>query len=271
MKRNSGQVVLMLVLITIVGLTIGLSLISRTITDIRISSQIEQSGRAFSAAEAGVENALKASVIGGPTQTVTLPGASGSYSVTQVGGTTAVVSFPVTSPGEVQTLWLSDHNADGTLNESSGNYSPSASLDICWGTDLNITPALAVNLFYKSGTTYKVVRGAYDQNAASRGNGFAAVDSAGSYCSSNFRFKKTITPTTDFGLAGSDKLLFLRVTPVYENAVFAVSPSANLPAQGKVITSVGQTDTGVVRKIQVTQGYNVLPAILDFALFGENQ
>jgi len=40
LHRNSGQVVLILILITVVGLTIGLAMISRTITDIRITSQI---------------------------------------------------------------------------------------------------------------------------------------------------------------------------------------------------------------------------------------
>jgi len=271
--NNSGQVVLMLVLITIVGLTIGLSLISRTVTDIRISSQLEQSGRAFSAAEAGVENALKGAVVGGPVATIALPDATASYAVTQVGNSAGVLSFPLTSIGNTQTVWLIDHNPDGiTLNEDTGySYPAASSFDICWGTDSSLTPAMVISLYYKSGTTYKVARGAYDANAVSRGNNFSAVDSAGNYCDSNFRFKKTITPTTDFGLAASDKLLFLRVAPAYENTTFAIKPTANLPAQGKVITSVGQTNTGVVRKIQVTQGYNVLPAVFDFALFGENQ
>lgn len=278
LKKESGQVVLMLVLITIVGLTIGLSLISRTVTDIRISSQLEQSGRAFSAAEAGVENALKGATVGGPVATIALPDATASYSVTQVGNSSATLSFPVTSPGSLQTVWLIDHNTDGiTLNEASGySYPASSSFDICWGTAPNLTPAMVVSLFYKTaGGTYKVARGAYDANAASRGNNFTSVDSAGSYCNSNFRFKKTITPTTDFAVAAADKLLFLRVRPVYENTIFAVKPSVSnpdvlLPVQSKIITSVGQTNTGVVRKIQVIQGYNVLPEIADFGLFVEN-
>lgn len=261
---------LMLVLITIVGLTIGLSLISRTVTDIRISSQIEQSSRAFSAAEAGIENALRGAVVGQP-GSVTLPDATGSYSVAEIGNSTSVLEYPVTSPVNTQTLWLIDHNVDGTLNESATSYSPSSDIDICWGTDPNITPAIILNLYYKSGTTYKVARGAYDQNAASRGNYFDSVDSVGNYCSGNYRFKKTITSTTTFGLAPTDKLLMLRIQPVYENTTIAVKPYAALPLQGKVITSVGQTTTGVARKIKVTQGYNVLPSLLDFAFFGENQ
>src|SRR3990167_5301279 len=83
---NRGQIILILVLITVVGLTIALSLVSRTISDIRITSQIEQSSKAFSAAEAGVETALRTSVVGGPTGTVSLAGAAASYIVKAQGG-----------------------------------------------------------------------------------------------------------------------------------------------------------------------------------------
>lgn len=275
-NSNTGQVVLMLVLITIVGLTIGLSLISRTVTDIRISSQIEQSGRAFSAAEAGVENALKSATVN-QTGNVTLPDASGTYSISQLGNSSSVLSFSVTAPANTQTVWLIDHKDDGTLNEDGYSYPAGSSFDICWGIDPNSTPAMVISLFYKIGSSYKIARGAYDQNAAGRGNGFSSVDSAGNYCGSNFRFKKTINPESDFEInPATSKLLFLRLQPVYENTTIAVkpsdiNPSEKFPVQGKIITSVGQTTTGVVRKIQVIQGYNVVPEILDFGFFGENQ
>ncbi len=266
----SGQVVLMLVLITIVGLTIALSLISRTVTDIRISSQIEQSGRAFSAAEAGVENALKGAAVGSP-GTVSLPDATASYAVTQLGGNTNNLIFPVTAPGNVQTVWLIDHNSDGTINESGSSYAASSSMDVCWGTDPNTTPAINLSLFYKSGAIYKVIRASFDTNAASRGNNFSPADSAGNYCDANYRFKKTISPQVDYGInPATSKLLFLQLQSVYENTTMALKPSISLPNQGKIITSTGQTNTGVIRKIQVIQGYNVLPPLLNFGLFVEN-
>ncbi len=268
-RSQAGQVVLMLVLITIVGLTIALSLISRTVTDIRISSQIEQSGRAFSAAEAGVENALRGAAVGQP-GSVALPDATAQYSVSQLGGTTSVISFPLTSAASSQTVWLIGHNDDGSINENGSSYPASSAFDICWGTDPNTTPALVLTLYYKSASNYKVARAAYDQNSAARGNNFASVDSAGNYCDGNFRFKKTIVAQTDFAVGVADKLLFLRLTPVYENTALAFKPSVALVSQGKVITSIGQTNTGVVRKIQVTQGYQVVPPILDFGLFAEN-
>ncbi|MGB9585898.1 MAG: hypothetical protein ACPL7A_00585, partial [Anaerolineales bacterium] len=60
MKKNSGQALLIILLVMAVGLTIGLAVISRSVTDIRISRQEEESARMFSVAEAGIEEALKA-------------------------------------------------------------------------------------------------------------------------------------------------------------------------------------------------------------------
>ncbi|MBI3379233.1 hypothetical protein HY029_00595 [Candidatus Gottesmanbacteria bacterium] len=272
----------MLVLITIVGLTIGLSLISRTVTDIRISSQIEQSGRAFSAAEAGVENALKGAIVGNQQSTVRLPDANGTYttgtySVSSIGNTNTL-SFPVTSHTETQTIWLADHKNDGTLNEASGKDPTGFTFDLCWGTDTNNNAAIALSLFYKDTDGYKFARSAYDKNGTSRNpvaNNFDNVVESGpnNYCDGNYQYRKTISPLGDFKLDAlkNPKLLFLRIMPVYENTTFAIKANANLPVQGKIITSVGQTTTGVVRKIQVTQGYNVLPTLLDFTLFAETK
>ncbi len=58
-KQNSGQTLLIIVLIAAVILTVGLAVASYSITDIKISQQEEESARAFSAAEAGIEEALK--------------------------------------------------------------------------------------------------------------------------------------------------------------------------------------------------------------------
>lgn len=281
-QPNSGQIVLMLVLITIVGLTIGLSLISRTITDLRITSQTEQSNRAFSAAEAGVENALKGAVIGGPTGTVNLPSASGSYSVSQVGGTDAAVIFPLTSPSELQTVWFADHDTDGALIESSGMdpklpLPNGLSYEVCWGTDGNNNSAIVLFLYYKDSAGYKFARSAFDNfpNSHSPGNNFNPPDGTGSsgYCGGTYRFHKTINVVSDYALnlALNPKLLFLQIQPVYEKTTLAIKPNISIPGQGKMITSVGQTETGVVRKIQVTQGYNVLPAIFNFTLFTETK
>ncbi len=279
MKKNfqfyeAGQIVLILVLLTIVGLTIGLSLISRSITDIRISSQIEQSNRAFSAAEAGIESALRGAVVGGPTGTVSLPGASAKYQVADL-GSSGIYTFPAATAETPQTVWLVPHNEDGTINESGSSYPANRYLDICWGeTGSGGVPAVIISLFYKEGTAYKLAKGAYDPDAVARGNNFNLADSAGNYCGGSFRYRVRITPTSNFGLnpPPATTLLALRILPLYASTAVAIEPQTgqSLPSQGKKITSVGQTETGVVRKIEVTEEYKSLPSVFDFTLFTEN-
>src|SRR3989344_3666431 len=59
-QQSSGQAVLLVLLVAAVALGLGLSIISQSTTDIRISQQEQESARAFNAAEAGIETALKA-------------------------------------------------------------------------------------------------------------------------------------------------------------------------------------------------------------------
>src|SRR3989338_3937934 len=143
--KSAGQIVLILVLITVVGLTIGLSLISRTVTDVRISSQIEESGRAFSAAEAGVETALRGSYTGAPSSAnFTVSNATVSYTTEILGLSSGVLMLPLTEVGNTQTVWLVNHNTDGSLNETV-SYSADDSFDICFGKDNITKPAIIVS------------------------------------------------------------------------------------------------------------------------------
>lgn len=67
-KRKSGQVLILVLLVVVVSLAIGLSVASRNLSNLKISSQTDQSQRAYSVAENGVENVLaqlnKANVAG---------------------------------------------------------------------------------------------------------------------------------------------------------------------------------------------------------------
>lgn len=59
MVKQSGQVVIILLLVMVVALALGLSMIGRSTSEISTSTRTEDSSRAFSAAEAGIERALK--------------------------------------------------------------------------------------------------------------------------------------------------------------------------------------------------------------------
>src|SRR3989344_7555940 len=62
-KQNSnsqkGQILIIFLLVLVVGLAIALSIASRSVTDVRQTTTSDESNRAYFAAEAGVDNALK--------------------------------------------------------------------------------------------------------------------------------------------------------------------------------------------------------------------
>lgn len=269
---RGGQIVLIVVLLTVLGLTVGLSLISRTVTDVRISSQIEQSGRAFSAAEAGIESALSIqSNAFTPKGNIQLGDSKAEYSVAKQGGNADTIPFPVTATGQSQSAWLMDHTEEGALDEAGYSYPSDSAMDICWNSAGNDVPAMIVTLTYKEDGEYRLAKAAYDPTVG-RGNNFlpANTDTEGNYCDGGYSFKKTIIPAVDFGMSTAAQLILLRLTPVYVSASTAVKPAVRLPVQGRIITSVGTTNTNVTRKIQVNQGYQILPSLLDFTLFSEN-
>ena len=168
-KHQSGQIVLITLLVLAVATTVALSLIGRTTIDTSISSQIEESSRAFSAAEAGVEEALRSGVGTSGAQVLT-PGVTYNVSVSQVGGSAGVYPFSKkTLTGTTETVWFVNHNPDGSLNEVF--TFTGENLDICWSYEQPVEPAVAVTILYKDGDdgSYKVARDAFD-SVASRAN-----------------------------------------------------------------------------------------------------
>lgn len=131
-KSEFGQALLIVLLVMAVGLTMGLAVVSRSVTDIRISQQEEESARAFSSAEAGIEEALlenlavggsKSELVGEVEYTVTATEQGGS-SIYDLGGGKFL-------SGDTQTVWLIDHTATGELGGSS--FSNTGSINVCWG------------------------------------------------------------------------------------------------------------------------------------------
>jgi len=268
-RKNSGQSLLIILLIMAVGLTIGLAVISHSITDIGISRQEEESARVFSVAEMGIENAL----VGG-----SFSGSSGgiSYNVTYEGiGNKPEFVFPDKyEAGDIQTLWLVEHGSNDVLTEE-GRFEGS-SVDLYWGNEnqeanQSNTPALEVTLVYKDGNKYKIKRGVFDPNASRRSqNNFDGADASGPYLigGEKFKFRKL-----GFELAGIPYLLRLRFLYNDEEQVLGVAASdgsKNLPSQGTCYESTAtDPQTGLTRKVRHCQLHKAPPGIFDYALYSE--
>ena len=185
--KQKGQIVLITLLVLTVAITLVLAFIGRTTTNTAITTQLEDSARAFNAAEAGIESALKSGI---NSAEVLSGGAQFSVTVTNIGGAAGIYEFSKqTTTSNTETLWLVDHNADGSLNESTSFRTNLVNL--CWSQEATV-PALSVAVVYKRGGAYYMARGAYDAQAATRTNNFSLPTSTGVGCGKSNVYVKSM-------------------------------------------------------------------------------
>lgn len=281
--KESGQTLLVILLLLAVVLTITLSVVSRSVTDINISMKEEEAARAFSAAEAGVEQAL----IGGVDSGTLLNSASFRVIQRTTGGATFYNYPGELGSGETAAIWFLAHDADGSLDSdcSSGNCFNGASIKLCWGTYPRpsgaIDPAIEFNVLYDptSNGDYSDVgigRLALDGGSATRRGQNGFEQATGGTCSidgQNYAFSHSLN-FSDIGIscaATAKCLLGARLRFFYNSSpepfgADSLASGVSLPLQGKVIESTGSSGDAN-RKIQVVRQFPDLPPIFDFALF----
>lgn len=248
-KRQSGQVLLAIVLVMVVGLTVGLSLASRSITNLRTSEEEINSQQALSAAEAGIEQVSKtsASIANGSF----LNDTTYNTSITTVEGN----SFFLNGGNAVlkddgADVWLSDYSTDRArlyANPWSGN------LGIYFGKDNNGCSEAALEIVVVSGTRDSPVSRKYAIDPClprSNSNKFTYVSQGGVARGKSFPFGTTISINSG---------LIARIVPVYNQTPIGIVGDSPLPAQGSIITSVG-TSGNTTRKVTVFQGFPTLPS-----------
>ncbi|MBI2327018.1 hypothetical protein HYU92_01755 [Candidatus Curtissbacteria bacterium] len=267
LKERSGQVLILVLLVVVVALAVGLSVASRNITNLRTSTQTEQSQRAFTAAEGGVEDVLqRLATIANTTEVKT----GGTYSETfPVGGLQATVSIK-SQTAYSRTIELGEVgqiNLDGATNTTN--------IQIEWAKNGDSSetaqPAsIMLTLVRDAGggnyaqTRYGVTGGTF---AGRDESGFDAPGSAPmTSCTSSEYAKCTQIPWE----AGAK---LLRIRPLWVKATVKVScigASCIFPVQLYDISSVATTDLGVTRKVQVLRSALAeLPAFFDYALYSE--
>lgn len=261
--HEKGQVLLVVVLIMVVALTVGLSVVSRSINNLKIATDDENSQRAFSAAEAGVERALKSSctdvdsgcpIVGD----FTIDNSTRFTTVaTPISGTQFLVKGGIPlKQDEGADVWLSDYSADASLrygNPWSGNVT------VYWG-DSPCNPgseishaALNIMVLHGSKGDPQLTQYAYDPCFARRGaNNFTQPSGSGTVNGKSFAYSATI-PILD-----SSSGLIMKVIPLYTNAVVGIKGPTAFPIQGQQIDSSGNSG-GTVRKVTFVQSYSSLP------------
>lgn len=263
-NNQSGQTLLIVVLVMVVALTVGLAVATRSITNLRTTQEEAASQRAFSAAEAGVEQALKSASMGAILADVDLGNNSSIKQVTIDELSESASQFTISGGNVIAKddgadIWLVSHNADGSVNYSSPlTVNP---LVILWGeiTDDCNAPskpaALEIIVISGSLASPKSTRYAYDPCTSRLSSNKFTQGVVGSYVVGG----KTFKYKTDSNINITNGLL-VRVIPVYANTVIGVdSGGVTLPSQGKKISSTG-TSGDTIRKITFFQGYPKLPA-----------
>lgn len=288
-KASSGQALLLLLLSMGAILTVVLSVASRSITDVSITSKDEESLRAFSAAEAGVERALIAPPSGGGTvsnevDTSTQKPSSYAAVVTPNVPVNGYVYPVALSSGDTGTVWFVDHTSTGAIdNNCNGNTCyKGASIDVCWGRPGGQNVAIEVSVLYSAGGNLEIGRGAYDPDSVRRGsNRFSSPAIAGTtstpctIAGRTFAFQTTVnfsslsSNLTAPVYNGNGAMKFMRVRLLYNTGeeFFGVRTLArDLPSQGQLVSSTG-TAGNATRKVEVVNLYPEMPSIFDAALF----
>lgn len=286
-----GQALIVIILIMAVVLTIALSVASHTIGDINISQKEDDSARAFSAAEAGVEQALLKN-----SSQLAFPGEVSNDSQFRVevnqlaSGGTEFASPSLLSSGETTVIWLVARDAGTSeMSCSGGGCYTGSEFKICWGEggtadNADTTPAIELSMVYMTTddvATARIARGAYDPyTGRSEANNFTRGYDVGETIDSvSFQFCRSVNLTSSFSPSVTLRPTastrrgpqYAKVRMFYNTAKahpvgIKLTDSATLPLQGKRIVSTGVSGSAQ-RRLEVFEIFPDPPPIFDTALF----
>lgn len=250
------------VLTMVVALTVGLSVVSRSVTNLRISRQNEESQRAFQAAEAGIEQILQSSP-------GCIPGATcSSLSFQNNSSYTTSVSYPrgtsfllngedLVDQDSGIDVWLSEH--------PDFNNQVSGSITIYWSTDnqtsctntggvsgpASVKSAIEVIILTGNRLNPGLNKYVIEANGCTRIASALAASGGGIPPGTTVNFNSSAT----IGLVSG---LVMKIIPIFNSTKIAITSTAELPDQGTIVTSTGKSGQ-TVRKIQYFSSFPQVP------------
>lgn len=293
MKNQSGQVILILILVMTVGLGIGLSMVQKSLVDVSTASKVEQSSRAFSAAEAGVEKALRGDTsksFASTTSQITELSATLIPAIADSGVRQDPLYLAPLYKEDMAQVWLADYTS--ISNPPPVGYAQD-SLNVYWGDSVTDKAAIVLTLVYYDGTVYKSKKWYLDPDSSRSGpagNGFKNVTCTGSYDLAGYRCRVRLGDASldpyyaspGYGplpVTGLNRLIAIRVRLLYNStpqpvAFWATSATCgllcSLPSQSKLITSTGVSGE-TQRRISLFQLFKIVPPYFDYAIFSAGE
>lgn len=287
MYKQKGQAILIILLIMAVILTIALSIVSRSVTDVTISQKEDEAARAYSAAEAGIERTLLSLI----NVSDNLPsGDEFSSKISSLADQSKEFLVPILmSSGETTPVWFVSHNQNGDIEcSSSFPCFTGTSILVCWGQEntsssSNTTPALELSILHTSSesdySTTKVARAVFDPflTRDDTNNFLKGTEGSCTIEDKKMQFSKTVN-LSDLGVvlrSDSKKTKgpqIARVRLLYNTdqahpvGIKILSQEGFFPKQGNKIESSGISGQAT-RKVQVYQLYPDLPPVFDYGIF----
>lgn len=259
MKRRSGQVLVLVLLMVVVALSVGLSVASRNITNLKTATQTERSQKAFGAAEGGVEDVLSrlGDIASDPDKQGQLGSTAGLNEQVPVGNITANVNVKASSDFRT-TIEL------GNVGQVQLNGATAGQVRIQWAKASDPTESASPASIIV--TEYVLSSGVYTQNrdafagVSGRANetGFSPAPAG---CTPEFVRCETINITGDS--------TYLRIRPLWsKTSVSVTGVGGQIPVQTYSLESTAQTEEGIARRVKVTRNaLPALPAAFDYALY----
>ena len=246
-----GQVALIVMLISAVVMTIGLSLSKKTVVTTSIETSQEQLKQAFNTAESGIDYYLGT---GSTVFNAVDNNSTANIVVNNLGGGTTVNFNQYVAASTGVSYWLVGHNGDGTIDFSS--YYAGNLLNLCVSTDM--VGAMKVDYFYKSGASFLVQRAGYNftTDVVSGFSNVSNLTQGG--CDANYH-----ELTLSLPLGGTTVPLLISVKAIKSGGkVYLTGSGASFPLQGVSISStgrVGNVNSGasVNRTIEANRYYDV--------------
>jgi type II secretory pathway pseudopilin PulG len=277
---QKGQALVVVLLILGVIATVGLSVASRSVTEVRVSTTQEESARALEAAEIGLEKYLGGVSLPAPGTKVNVPDINAGYyipSVDDIGGSNNFYKVPYELvAGDIATV---DMPACSPVDGQNCTH-----LKVCWGESAT-SPKIEISFYYllrdaANQGRVAVRRIGFDPNSTSPYPGFVFGNShvhANYNCGSGaMKWGTQISLSGDaFGdidlNLAVNKLLLVRVRMLgngsdSEPVSMQIAGNGIFPLQGGEVTAIGEAGESI-QKVKATVVLWDLPPMFDSAVF----
>lgn len=250
MKTKNGQISILVLVIAAISLTFGLSLSKRSVNEIQVDTNTEESKKAFSVAESALNK-----FYGGnrqPLSDTNISGGTASVAESSIVGISNKLDFPqFVANNDMAFFWLMGHNSDGTLNYS--DTFSDTSVIVC--VNQSFDGAVAIETYYRDNSPtpqFLVKRTGFNTKdpAIVMGVGVTGftVANTSNTCEDNMAQVRDGGGNNLSLVSGQAnfKPVFLVVRPINPadsikgTKIRLVSIGANFPSQGNQILSTGK-------------------------------